>query len=344
MIEPTHIIDEVRQRLHISQPLSVFWVTLSTDTDRDDFARKLMETRKELPIVPWALRSSGFADPNSVMNDVTDILDQTRNDVEIVSGSAMQWNCIALILLSRRELNLAVTSSPILLPDWFPILPGQTISARIDDLTWSVSVLISDEVSALDELRRILYEIDHALIIKLEKSVATDHNRVQSLWSHIRRKDDDKIAAELSKAKKQLNLIQNPTGYRPSAMSPTIIGLLWYKVNSTAPDNLAKTAKALAEALDLGDGIGYDDVPLISVLNRPTNPIGNSSERWSFCLIVALRVACQLVTAAAHADEYPKFPVHLLRSISRDLRRFLDTAVAALQRPANMTRAENGSS
>lgn len=343
MIEPIHIIDEVRQRLHVSQPLSVFWVTLSTD--RDDFARKLMEMRKELPIVPWALRSPGFTDPNSVMNDVTDILDQTRNDIEIVSESAIQWNCIVLILLSRRELNLAVTSSPILLPNWFPILPKQMISARIDDLTWSVGVLISDKISALDELRRILYEIDHALIIKLEKSMAMDHNKVQSLWSYISCKDDDKIAVELSKAKRQLHLIQNPTGYRPSAWrNPTIVGRLWHKANTTAPDSLRKMAKALAEALDLGGGIDYDDIPLISVLNRPTNPITNSSERWSFCLIVALRVACQLVTAAAHADEYPKFPIHLLRSISRDLRRFLDTAVVALQRSTNMTQAENGSS
>lgn len=171
-----------------------------------------------------------------------------------------------------------------------------------------------------------------------------DHNRVQSLWSHISRKNDGKIMAELNTAKNQLHKIQNPTGYRPSAMSPTIVGRLWYKVNCTTPDNLVKTAKALAEALDLEDGGGYDDIPLISVLNRPSNPIQSSYERWSFCLIVALRGACQLVTAAAHADEYPKFPVPLLRSTSLDFRRFLDTAVGALRRSVNMTRAENGDS
>ena len=343
MIEPNQIIGEVQQRLHVSQPLSVFWVTLSTD--RDAFVRKLTEMRMKLPIVPWALRSPGFTDPNSVMKDVTDVLNQARKDIEMISESATQWNCVALILLSRRELNLAFTSSPILLPDWFPVAPGRTITARIDDLTWSVSVPISDEVLALDDLRRILYEIDDALIMKLEEVMTINHNKVQSLWSHIRRESDGNITEELNKAKSQLHKIQNPTGYRPSATrNPTIVGRLWYKVNCTPPDSLVRTAKALAEALDLEDGGGYDDVPLISVLNRPSNPIENSYDRWSFCLIVALRGACQLVTAAAHADEYPRFPVPLLRSISLDFRRFLDTAVTALRRSSNMKRAENRSS
>ena len=337
MIKPNLIIDEIRQRLRVSQPLCVFWVTLSTD--RDEFVQKLKEMRKELPIVPWVLRSPGFSDPNSVMNDVTRILNQTQKDIEAVCKTSTQKNCIALVLLSRRELNLAITSSPILLPDWFPVAPGQTVEARIDDLTWSVSVLISDEVSALGDLRRILYEIDDALITRLERSITVDHKRIQSLWDHISHKDDDKLKTELDKARSELHKIQNPTGYRPSTRSPTIVGRLWYKVNSTTPDQLVRTAKALAEALALENDVGHDDVPLISVLNRPSNPIGNSYVWWSFCLIVALRSACQMVTAAAHADEYPKFPLPLLRSISLDFRRFLDTAIVALQKPADTTRA-----
>ncbi len=214
MIEPNQIVDEIRQRLRVSQPLSVFWVTLSTD--RDDFVRTMKEMRNGLPIAPWALRSPGFTDPNSVMNDVVEILNQAREDIEIVGKTATQKNCIALVLLSRRELNLAITSSPILLPDWFPVAPGQMVAAHIDDLTWSVSVLISDEVSALGDLRRILFEIDDALITCLEESLAVDHNRVQSLWSEISREGDGAIATALNKARNELHKIQNPTGYRPS--------------------------------------------------------------------------------------------------------------------------------
>ena len=339
MLEPNQIVDEVRQRLHLVQPLNVFWVTVSAD--RDDLVRKLKKVQNEIPIVPWILRSSGFSDPNSVMNDVIDILNQAREDIEVITQTATRWNCIALILLSRRELKLAVASSPILLPDWFPLAPGQTITARIDELTWSVSVPISDKVSGLDDLRRLLYEIDDALIQRLEVSLIVDHKNVQSLWSQICREDDGKIVIELHKAKSELHKIQNPTGYRPSTMSPTVVGRIWYKVNRTTPDQLLKIARSLAQALDLENGTDYDDVPLISVLNRPSNPIVNSYERWSFGLIMALRGACQLVTAAAHADEYGRYPVYLLRSVSLDFRRFLDTAVAALRRSTSMTDAGN---
>ena len=55
--------------------------------------------------------------------------------------------------------------------------------------------------------------------------------------------------------------------------------------------------------------------------------------RWAFCLIVTVRGACQLVTAAAHADEYSRFGAQLLQSTSHDLRSFLDEAVMKLSTP-----------
>ena len=336
MMEPNQILDEIRRRSNGSWPLNVFWVSLSTG--RDDFAERLKQIREGWPVVPWVLRTSGFSDPNSVMNDVIDVLHRARKDIEAVGEVAKRRGGVALVLLSRRELNLAVTSSPILLPDWFPVAPEQTVTARIDDLTWSVRVPISDEAS-LDDLRRILYEIDEALVARLQESLNTDHNRVQSFWSHVCRENDDKIAAELSKIRNGLQEIKNPTGYRPSTKNPTIVSRLWYTVNRTKPDGLAKTAKALAEALNVENDADHDDAPLLAVLNRPTNPVRSSRQWWSFCLIVALRSACQLVTAAAHADEYPRFPVVLLRSTSLDLQQFLDAAVGTLRRSTTVTRA-----
>ena len=84
------------------------------------------------------------------------------------------------------------------------------------------------------------------------------------------------------------------------------------------------------DALDVAD-TEEDDASLAAVLNRPSSPIGEARVRWAFALIVTLRSACQLVTAAAHDDSYPRFPTALLRSTSLDLRRFLDAAVAKLR-------------
>lgn len=140
------------------------------------------------------------------------------------------------------------------------------------------------------------------------------------------------MGEELQRIERTLEEVRNPTGYRPSASkNPTIIGRLWAHVNRTKPDRLAATAQALADALDIPVA-EEDDASLAAVLNRPSSPIADARVRWSFALIVTLRSACQLVTAAAHDDSYPRFPTSLLQSTSFDLRRFLDAAVVKLGR------------
>ncbi len=211
--------------------------------------------------------------------------------------------------------------------------PGQTVTVRIEDLTWSAKVALSDKASGLDDLRRLLHEVDNALLARLEESRRSDHRLTGGLWDlAFRSGAKSGIEDELRRIGNTLRAIKNPTGYRPStSKNPTIVGRLWAHANKTAPDGLSKTAKALTKALDVRN-VGDDDASLAAVLNRPSNPIDDARMRWSFALIVTLRSACQLVTAAAHDDSYPRFPAVLLRSTSLDLRRFLDTAVAKLRR------------
>lgn len=330
MLEPGTIVDAIRQsRLRDSRPLSVYWVW--TSTDRDDVARELMRLRGALPIVPWVLRTHGFIDPNSVMKDVSDVLDSARHEIQELTEIARKQQGIDLVLIGRRELSLIDTSSPIVLPEWFPVRPGKTETVLIEDLTWSATVALSDRASRLDDLRRILYNIDRALLDRLEQSRRSDHNLTASLWDlALSSGTKGGFDEEMRRIRNTLRAIRNPTGYRPStSKNPTIVGRLWAHANKTAPDSLPKTAKALTTALNMTE-VG-DDASLVAVLNRPTNPINEARVRWSFALIMTLRSACQLVTAAAHEDIYPPFPFVLLRSTSLDLRRFLDTAVAKLR-------------
>ena len=305
--------------------------------DRDDIAQDLKRRRRGLALVPHVLRTPGrFADPNSVMNDVSDVLDHARDDIQTLSEVAQERQGIDLVIVSRKELSLADTSSPLVLPDWFPVRPGQTATVRIEDLTWSAAVALSDKAAGLDDLRRILCEVDKALLVRLRASRRSDRRRAQSFWDLALGStagggiDEKFIDDELKRIELTLETIRNPTGYRPSASkNPTVVGRLWAHANKTAPDGLLKVAKALAKALDVGDI--DDDDSLVAVLNRPSNRIYDGGVRWSLGLIVTLRVACQLATAAAHADDYPRFSAVLLRSTSENLRRFLDRAAAKLR-------------
>ena len=336
MLEPGTLVENIREaRLQDSRPLSVFWVWVSTG--RDDIARDLKQLRGTLALVPHVLRTGGFVDPNSVMNDVSDVLDRVRDDIQALNEVAREQHGIDLVVVSRKELSLADTSSPLVLPAWFPVRAGQTATVRIEDLTWSADVALSDRASGLDDLRRILYEVDKALLARLREARRRDRRRTQSLWDLVLSGDEagggmneEAVNRELERIGRTLEAVRNPTGYRPSvSKNPTVVGRLWAHANQTAPDRLPKMAKALAKALDVGDIGGYES--LMAVLNRPANRIDDAGVRWSLGLIVTLRIACQLATAAAHADDYPRFSAVLLRSMSENLRRFLDSATAKLR-------------
>ncbi len=255
MLEPGTIIEEIeRSRQQEPRPLNVFWVWVSMG--RDDIARELKRRRGMLALVPHVLRRGGFADPNSLMNDVSDVLDRAGEDIRTLSEVARERLGVDLVIVSRKELSLADTSSPLVLPEWFPVKPGQTATVRIEDLTWSATVALSDEASGLDDLRRILYGVDGALLARLRAVRESDRRRTQSFFDLALERtagggiDEKFIDDELERIAVTLETIQNPTGYRPSASkNPTVVGRLWSHANKTAPDGLLRMAKALAKAL-----------------------------------------------------------------------------------------------
>ena len=330
MLNPRIVADNLRSRPR--EPLRVFWVRVPRD--RDGFERELMRLRARSPVVPWVVRRAVLQNPNSVMSDVGEILNDARKEIEAVRDAAAKAGGVDLVLLGRDDLKLADTSSPILLPDWFPAAPGQESTVRIEDLTWSARVRLSDPTVALDDLRRILHDVDRALTNRLQASLKTDHRLTNALWDHVGGKGE-RIDDALRHMKAHLDNVTNQTAYRPSVAHgrSTMVALLWAHANSKAPDAVRKTARALADGLRIeDDDVDRNDASLVAVLNRPSSPM-DARVQWAFGLIVTVRAACQLVTAAAHADEYPRFGAQLLQSTSRDLRSFLDGAAAKLRDP-----------
>lgn len=326
MLDATTVVENVRSRPR--ERLRVFWVRVPRD--RDGFRREIAQLRARSPIVPWVLRKAALRHADSVMSDILDILNDAREDILAVDSAAKEAGGLDLVMLGKADLELADTSSPILLPDWFPVAPGQTPEVHIEDLTWSARVSLSDPKLALDDLRRLLHELDEALTRSLLASRAADHRLTNSLWNRIGPKSSG-IEDTLRGAQRRLEAVI-PTDYRPSTRhgKPTVVGLLWGHANGTPPDAVSKAATALVEALRIKDAEVGRDASLAAVLNRPSNPLVGRVQ-WAFSLIVTVRCACQLVTAAAHADEYPRFGAELLQATSHDLRSFLDDAVARLR-------------
>lgn len=181
-------------------------------------------------------------------------------------------------------------------------------------------------------MHRLLFEIDKTLLNRIQETINKYPRNVQSLWDYIRRNDETNFFSAIENVRETLQCVVTPNSFRPSTVKkPTFVGRLWYAANKNSPDKLPKIAKALATSLRTNEiNLANSGSSIFAVLSRPTNPISDIGILWSFNLIVSIRSACQLVTASAHADQYPFFSSNLLRMTSLDLRLFLDNAIQKL--------------
>lgn len=331
MVRALEVAEELRRLDRGSSPLRVFWVTVSGE--RDVFAQQLRGALTDVPVVCVVVRRAGFREPNAVMHDVLSAIRDCQEQIQQVEDLARTSGGVDVVLVGRREWQLVDSSSPLDLPEWFPVDGGRTATVQLIDLTWSARVALDHPGVGLDDLRRILYELDTALLNVLERTRERDYRELQPLWQRLGMESagDRAMREELARVRDVLEDVGNPTKYRPSTVrDATLVGHLWSHTNKTSPDNLRRTADALAQALRVTPSQSRG-VSFTGVLNRPTNPIEDVVVRWLYGLLGSVRAACQLVTAAAHADRYPQFPSVLLKSTSLDIRQFLNVSVGVLQ-------------
>lgn len=344
-MKPRHVVDEVRRLSRTSRSaLCFYWV--ASRGDRDKFAKGLQDQSADLPLCPIVVRMGGFVDANAVASDLLRVIESARSEL-LQPGFAERLrkaNRLDVVLIARRELELDSSSSPIVLPSWFPVFPSTSVTATIADLTWSTHVsLRADELHA-GEIRRLIFELDRELARNLRASHERDHRLVNSFHEALRLESDGNIPFTelLSNADAALDRVTSPRDYRPSTVRNfTFVGRLWRLANTTPADGLGRVAKHVVHALDLSVAeVSAQHESIVTVLGRPSSPIEDPVRRWGFNLIVSIRAACQLITAAAHADEYAEYTLPLVRSISRDIRVSLDESVRTLAAQPRTRRSE----
>ena len=342
MLTPGNVFEEIkRRRKRSDDPIRFYWIDISTEGgggDRNQFVRSLHDRAGQHPVRAVILRTPGFMDANSVMNDLAEVLEGCRRDLlsAEMRGRIARSGHLDVALIARRELKLAITSSPLVLPDWFPLRAAQEVTARIDDLTWTTHVPLSAPDAHMGDLQRLLYELDAALLERLRVVGERDLDRrlQMGLLDRVRAKSESTLAIDelVTAAHNALQAVHNPRGYRPRSTGPTVISRLWKATIEQPSNSLQQVSKCLATALQVGPvHIGSHAESVVAVLGRPANPIQDPEVRWAFDVVVTVGAACQLATAAAHADAYPRYPVRLVRSLTQDLRRALNDFVSVLE-------------
>lgn len=326
-LTPAQVVAQV-STLHseYSHPVCAFWVAVPTE--RDLFASSLREVIGDGAVVPIVVRGVLFQNPNEILNDLARVLDSQRAELEALpTRLGARPARVAVILIGRSELIVPQVASPITLPTWFPVAPGETLSTVIHDLTWTTDGSLSSEDVRVPEICGRLFGLEGRLLARLREAHEADHTASNAFYELFRRRGPGEEAYSdfLRGAVAAHAAIKNPESFRPSVkVGASLIGRLWEMVNSTSPDGLAGCSKALSRALGIEEAsVGRFHEGVQTVLTRPSTRDAIPGRKVARALLVTVAGSCQLITASAHADEYPRYPIPLLRSLSYDLRRSL---------------------
>ena len=320
------------------EPLRVYWHQV-TEGSRDTFASELHTAAEGAAVVPLVLRTDLFNNPNALLSDLRSLLERNRKQFLLVA--APRGRCLDVVLLTRSPLRIPQVSSPIVLPDWFPVLPGQEIDVRLVVLADSIEdTLLNADEARVEQMSELLGRLEQLLVERLEEVHRARPARLDRLFGGLRVADRElsQQAREVVQTfRRYVQAIPNVRGYRPSVReSRSLVSLLIRLVLRSSPDELAKWGEGLAEALDLGK---EDRIrpPILSVMCRPSRRL-QPQAMTGHSILTTIYWAYQFITGAAHAGEYPSFPVGLIHSTSVDLRRALqDSAemVRTLPHPAD---------
>ncbi len=321
-VSPARLAENVESRFSkAGQPLVGYWMRVAGD--REAYRWELVSRLRGLPFLVVVLRDDKFQNPNAFLNDFIAILDDNR---EACVRLDSRDRC-GVVLLSRTELSVPQVSSPVSLPGWFPVRPGQTLSVRIEDLTWVADASLNASEAAVAPICELLLELEDSLDARVTTVLQRDRRLVNAFLDFVRRDDTEKIDDILLEARLYCAAVTTPSAFRPSLRQNCLVTRIWAGVHSRKTEDIVKPSKAVASALQLDGAIDMDwHESIVAVMRRPTGPLPQGPERFSRNLIVSIAMASQLVTSAAHSDDYGRYPIELLRSLSFDLRRSLGDA------------------
>jgi hypothetical protein len=320
-IKSDYVISTINNRIEGGVGLLHFyWLQLLTD--RSEFSENIDAVQDKFIIVPLILRNDAFTNPNSFHNDLIALLELNKESFKDLTGLVHKEKPLAVIVLSKTELDLPQISSPATLPHWFPVHANETVSVMMEDLTNTTEAPLNMAEARVPEMCELLYQLEKYLIRRLVATNESNHNSGNAFFELIRESDDEKYPAFLSTAQLFNSKIANPTGYRPSAKDgKSLLSRLMRLQSKSSPDQLAKNAKAFSTALNITDDmISVFSTAIFTILMRSTNPDNSRSVAFMKNLLMCIFTSSQYTTAAAHSDSYPMLPVKLIRSVSYDMR------------------------
>lgn len=297
------------------EPLCVLWIQHS---EKDILAQRIQ--KMESPVVAMPLRAALFLHPDTVANDVASLLESAKAAILVKESQIRLAGKVCVVVVSHAPFSLPGLSSPIRLPDWFPVAAGTHAAARVEDISGTVDAPLNSTYAQIGILQSGLFALETALAGRIG-ATAHDRRKCDSLSAQLRNLSlSDDLTDLVKKSTSMTASVSSAESFRPSLKSrESFVCLLWGAAGRLTPEGSSAFAGALASALDLQDGrISFRNEGLLAVLGRPSSPEVASVK---FCrgLLATIRASAQWTTASAHADAYRPFPVRLQTALSSDL-------------------------
>lgn len=326
------VVDSITESIDSFKSFCVVIFWLQDDADRELVCRELSARLGGRRVIPHVLRRATFQDPNAWASDAMSLLGSLRSEVMKLGGGNHD-SPLGIVLISRSKLNVAQASSPAIAPEWMPVFGGREVTVLARDLRLISTCSFAAEEACVALVKSMLFQLETALLKVARNQPGVDRHFGQKLWDQILRQRSklDKRSEFLEYWARGVDSVTDSSSYRPSlTFGWSMISAMWDTFLTASPSQLLAKSQAFCEYLSIQPDwlpTRPDPVPVLPIMFRgPEDHLRNASEVAARGVILTVGLSCQLITAAAHADQYGRVGASVLSALSQDLRRTLAAA------------------
>lgn len=330
------VIAEYLKKLHRERPSEIAAYWLEESASRSELVSLLSNSFAGLPILVATVPKNAFDDPNGVIDDLAMLI--AANSAWFTEANRaviVRDQRFSLVLVSKRPLGVPQISSPVTLPEWFPLWPNRLLTIKIQSVSELVDISIGSPDIPVAPINASLCQLEAALCRRL----LYVHTRTPASTARLRSRFNGSVAANLDAiiAQSQAALaIGSPDDFRPggAATSPYIVSHLFRQWWVCSHEKLHDLSIDIAQALGIESKDAIEaQFSLASVLTRTVKPkLADTPAGVTFSrnALLSLSHSIQFTNATHHGGDYPNLPAILTISYAQDLARSCRRAAEAL--------------
>lgn len=325
MLSPPTIADSLRG-FHQEQDedIEAFWI--ESTSSRQRLATELQSLIADLPILVTTVVRDRFTDPNGIVDDLSLTINEnqawfTPERRKLV----IRDRKFSIVLVSKRPLGVPQISSPVSLPDWFPLWPERLLMANITSVLSSITISLASQDIPQAAINNALFALEQSLCNRLEAVLRSAPSASEPVMKVVAggTSTPTKLADLISSSRKGL-LSRTGDEFRPggAADSDFIVSQLARIWRDSHPKDRQTLAARTAEALGMSETSAIDiQFSLTALLTRGKEKLVTVPQHITFTrnLLVTVSDVVQFINGIHHADEFPQFPAVLTITFATEL-------------------------